>query len=255
MFDTHLHTEYSTDSKMKINEVLDKINEYGIGAIITEHIDLNYRDKSMFNFNIKDYFENYSKYRGEKLLLGVEMGMCNKYSKDYAAISKEYPFDYIIGSLHEMYDTDLYEARELYKSKNKKQLFEEYLEQILSCIETHPFINSLGHIDYIARCADYEDKEIYYEEFADYIDEVLKKLISKGISLELNTRRLGDKKALENLMKIYKRYFQLGGKYVTIGSDAHRPEDIGNNFILGKEFISYCDLKAVYYKKRNMEWV
>ncbi|MGY0375057.1 histidinol phosphate phosphatase [Clostridium sp. JNZ J1-5] len=255
MFDTHMHTEYSSDSKMKINKVIDKSIKYNMGVIITEHMDLNYRDKSKFRFDINDYFDSYNKYRNNKLLLGIEIGMCNKYLEENKSICIENPFDYVLGSLHEMYDIDLYEAEELYKNKNQTDFYQEYFQQMVSCVDTHDFINSLGHIDYIARCAQYEDGEIYYEEYGEYIDEVLKKIIDKGITIELNTRRLSDKKAVENLIKIYKRFYDLGGRYVTIGSDAHKDEDIGKNFNIAENIINDCNLKAVYFKNKKMEFI
>ena len=253
MFDTHMHTNYSTDSKMTIEQVIDKSSKYNLGIIITEHMDLNYRDENQFRFNVKDYFNNYEKYRGAKLLLGIEVGMTNKYCNEYERICKEYPFDYIIGSLHEMYDVDLYEADSIYKNINKEELFRKYFSEIVSRLNKHNFINSLGHIDYLSRCAQYEDKEMHYEQFSEGIDQVLKTLVDKDISIELNTRRLGEKAAIENLIKIYKRYNELGGKYVTIGSDAHTPEAIGNHFKVAEEMVEFCGLRMVYYKNRKRE--
>ncbi len=253
MFDTHIHTTYSTDSKMTIEEVVDRSTKYNLGAIITEHMDLNYKDDKQFRFNPKDYFNNYEKYRSNKLLLGIEVGMCNEYSKEYESICKEFPFDYVIGSLHEMYDFDLYEADELYKSKSKSELYEEYFIQIVERLNEHKFIDSLGHIDYLSRCAQYEDREMYYDEFKEYIDEVLKTLVDKDISLEINARRLGDNSAVENLIKIYRRYNELGGRYITIGSDAHTTDSIGNHFHVASEIAAFCNLKTTYYKNRKRE--
>nr|WP_242846424.1 PHP domain-containing protein [Clostridium botulinum] len=96
MFDTHMHTKYSTDSHMTIDEVINKISEYNIGAIITEHMDLNYHNKEEFRLDSDKYFDDYYKYRNNKLLLGIEIGMCNEYCSNYENIVNEYPFDYII---------------------------------------------------------------------------------------------------------------------------------------------------------------
>lgn len=253
MFDTHMHTKFSTDSKMKIEEVIYKIKKCNLGGIITEHVDLNYKDSSLFKIDPDDYFKSYSPYRTDSLLLGVEVGMSNKFSHEYENLITNYPFDYVLGSLHEMYDTDLFEAEELYKSKSKKELYEEYLAQMVSCINEHPFIDSLGHIDYICRYAKYEDTEIYYEDYKESIEEVLKTIIDKGVAMELNTRRLVDKKKVNNLLKIYKRFYELGGRFITIGSDAHTAEAIGSHFNIAKEMAESCNLRISYFKNRKME--
>lgn len=255
MFDTHLHTKFSTDSNMTIDEVLQSIKKNNLKVIITEHMDLNYKDKNQFRFDIDEYFKRYSHFSNNDLLLGMEIGMSNKYSGEYKDMVTKYSFDYIIGSLHEMYDTDLYEADQLYESMSKKNLYEKYLLQMVSCINEHPFIDSLGHIDYICRYAKYEDKEIYYEDYSDAIEELLNTLINKGIVIELNTRRLDSEEAVDNLIKIYNRYYELGGKYITIGSDAHNIRAIGCNFKVAKEIAEFCHLRMVYFKNRKMELV
>lgn len=253
MFDTHMHTEYSTDSNMKIHEVIDKSKEYNIGAIITEHMDLNYKDKDKFRLDCDKYFNDYIRYRNDRLLLGIEIGMSNEYSDQYRQIINNYPFDYVIGSLHEMNNEDLYMADTLYKDYSKDELYIKYFKEIISRVDKHEFIDSLGHIDYLSRCAKYDDREMYYDVYKEYIDEVLKKLIDKGICLELNTRRLCDKSAIDNLLKIYSRFYELGGKYITIGSDAHIKDNIGKYFKTAIDMVEYCNLRPVYFKNRKLE--
>ena len=122
-------------------------------------------------------------------------------------------------------------------------------------IRQYDFIDSLGHIDYISRYANYDDNEIHYHEFNEYINEVLKTIIQNEKVMEINTRRLGSKKAYDNLTEIYKAYSQMGGKYVTIGSDAHRAEDIAKNYMEAIKICEICNLKPVYFKKRKMEYM
>ncbi|KEI00242.1 histidinol phosphatase [Clostridium botulinum] len=253
MFDTHMHTKYSTDSHMTIDEVINKISEYNIGAIITEHMDLNYHNKEEFRLDSDKYFDDYYKYRNDKLLLGIEIGMCNEYCSNYENIVNEYPFDYIIGSVHEIEDEDLYVSEKIYKNNSKDELYIKYFEEIIKRINKHRFINSLGHIDYIARCAKYDDREIYYNNYREHIDDVLLNLIDKDICLELNTRRLEDKKAINNIIKIYNRFSQLGGKFITIGSDAHNKNSIASYFKEATELAEFCGLRPVYFKNRKIK--
>ena len=115
----------------------------------------------------------------------------------------------------------------------------------------HPFIDTLAHIDFIARYAPVNDSEIYYYQNSDHIDAVLKACISTNTALEINTRRLNEKTAFENLLTIYKRYKDLGGQYVTIGSDAHNSKGIYNNFSLALNIAEQCNLTPVYFKSRQ----
>jgi len=80
-------------------------------------------------------------------------------------------------------------------------------------------------------------------------------LIAHDTVIELNTRRLGDRSVIKSLAPIYKRYYDLGGRYVTFGSDAHKMLDIGSNFMAAKELSEWCNLKMVYFKNRRMQYV
>jgi histidinol-phosphatase (PHP family) len=254
MFDSHIHTRFSTDSNMNIEEAIKRSNELNLGLVITEHMDINFPRKGKFIFNPDEYFKEYSKYRSDKLLLGIEMGMGPECLDDNRELARNYPFDYIIGSTHIVNNIDVYDES-YYHKKEKKQAYEEYLNYMAECVKNHDFIDSLGHIDYIARYARFDDKELYYNDFKDLIDEVLKAVVEKEKSIELNTRRLRDKSAVKNLIDIYKRYYELGGRTITIGSDSHTPDTIGYSFGIAREIADMCNLKIVYYKERKIYYV
>jgi hypothetical protein len=65
---------------------------------------------------------------------------------------------------------------------------------------------------------------------------------------------LNSKPAVSNLFSIYKRYSELGGKYITLGSDAHDPDSIGNNFDTALNIAEKCNLKIVHFLDRKMEY-
>ncbi|AAK80673.1 histidinol-phosphatase (PHP family) [Clostridium acetobutylicum] len=253
VFDTHLHTLFSTDSKMNIEEAIDAGEKKNLGIIITEHIDLNYPVKGEFVFDIDKYFKEYNKYRSNKVLLGVEIGMGEEIKEQNKSINDKYEFDYVLGSIHLLNGLDLYE-KTIYKSSPKKEVFEMYFKTMLACLRCHEYIDSLAHIDYISRYAAYHDGEIYYNEYSDYIDEVLKFIVDREIVIEINTRRLNKKEVCENLMPIYKRYSELGGRFVTIGSDSHYKDSIGLNFKNALKMAENCNLKPVFFEKRLMKY-
>ncbi|AGK98797.1 histidinol phosphate phosphatase [Clostridium pasteurianum] len=254
MFDTHVHTTFSTDSKLTIDEVIKKSQDENLGIIITEHMDLNFPVAGEFVFDIDKYFEQYSKYRNDRLLLGVELGMRDDCIDENSKIEKSYPFDYVLGSIHFVNRIDIYE-KSFYEGKTKKDTYDEYFENMLNNIKTHNYIDSLGHIDYICRYAQYEDKEIYYREYSSIIDEIFNTLIDRNIAIEINTRRLSNKYTARSLIEIYKRFADLKGKYVTIGSDSHSEKSIGNNYKDALEIAELCGLKPVYFKDRKIEYI
>jgi histidinol phosphate phosphatase HisJ family len=253
MFDTHVHTKISTDSEMEIEEAIKSAQNKNISLIITEHMDLKFPEEGLFCFDVDDYFREYSKYRGDNLLLGIEIGIKDDCLEESREVIKKGPFDYVIGSVHLIDNLDLYYAK-YYEEKSKKEAYEKYLANMLTEIQKYDFIDSMGHIDYICRYAKYDDKEIYYRDFSDIIDEILKTLIDKDKCIELNTRRLNDENAVKNLINIYKRFRELGGKHITVGSDAHNTTAIGSDFHVAKEIVDLCDLKVVYFKDRKKEY-
>ena len=251
-FDSHVHTSFSTDSEMQAKDALAKAEELGIGLVFTEHLDIGFPGDVPYLFDPEEYWKEYSPLRGEHLLLGVEVGMRQETCEESLAFTDRAPFDVVVGSLHVLEDYDLYEP-EIYGTRDKKELYHDYLMAMARAIYHHGFIDVLAHIDYIARYAAYEDPSLNYDEFAQDIDEVLRALVVTDTVLELNTKRLTGWDAIKELMPIYCRYRELGGRYITIGSDAHTPDAIGRNFHLAEEFVEECSLHPVIFCERRMD--
>jgi len=254
MIDSHIHTEFSDDSEMKIEDAIRESRKSGIGMTLTEHLDLKFSKESDIIFDIDKYFNDYEKYRSENLMLGIEIGMQQICLDENRKIASRHPFDYVIGSIHVADGEDLYYPK-FYEGKTKKEAFEQYFKSMVDNVLQSDFIDSLGHIDYISRYATFDDNEIHYNEFSDYINQVLKAIVKNGKVMEINTRRLDGEQAYNNLTNIYKAYKQIGGKYVTIGSDAHHAKDIAKNYMEAIRICEICNLKPVYFRKRKMEYM
>lgn len=254
MFDTHIHTKYSADSEMELYQALSEAKNQNLGLIITEHIDVDCPKEEFCMIDLNSYFKEYEEYRKHNVLLGIEMGMRPDKLEEVNKIIMDNPFDYVIGSVHVVGHIDTFDGI-FYEGKSKDEAYQQYLDYMIHCVKTHDNIDSLGHIDFVSRYSPYKDKEIYYEDYADYIDEVLKILAYKEKAIEINSRRLEDASAIKNLMVIYKRFNELGGKFVTLGSDAHTLDKVGKNLYKAKEMAEECGLKPVYFKNRKMHYI
>lgn len=250
LFDTHLHTCFSTDSEMTIDELKKEMDQRIYGAIITEHMDLHYPVPGQFTFSVDDYFSFYGPYRNNALLLGIEIGLRQDSLTEYRKVVREGSFDFVLGSIHVVDQHDLFYPP-YYEGRSKKEAYERYFQTMIDCVRAYDFVDSLGHIDYIARYAPYADPEIYYHDFSDVIHELLTIVVQKNIALEINTRRFDDPHVVEHLLPIYQEFHDLGGKYVTLGSDAHRPSAIASHLQDAWQLAQRCGLQAVYYEKRQ----
>lgn len=254
LYDLHIHTRYSTDSRMGVEEVVARAEEQGIGVAITEHMDLDYPQPEEFVFDVAAYLEEYAPYRGVGFLQGVEVGMRVDLEKENRRLVGQHAFDFVIGSVHVIDRIDLY-CESFYRQRSKKEVYGIYFDAMLQTIRGYDFVDTLGHIDYICRYARYADPELYYGEFAEAIDPVLQVVAERGKAMEINTRRLGQDGVEPALLRIYQRFAELGGKYVTLGSDAHIARDVGKGIRYAAEMAAHCGLQPVLFRERNMEIV
>ena len=75
IFDSHSHTKFSADSKMNAADAIARAENLGFGIIFTEHYDFNFPENMDFTFDAAEYFNEYKKFRSEKVKLGVEIGL------------------------------------------------------------------------------------------------------------------------------------------------------------------------------------
>ena len=239
-FDSHIHTAFSADAEMTAAEALTAAEKQGLGLVFTEHLDYDYpaAGAEEFIFNPEEYWAAYEPLRAEgNLSLGVEMGMMASARAKNAAFLQRVPFDFVLGSIHFLDVKDLYFA-ETFEGRAKAEMYHEYFTVMRDEIYAHPFINVLAHIDYIARNAPFENPEISYGAFAEDVDAVL--------------RRLGAPRGIKELAPVYRRYRELGGRAVTIGSDAHVPNAVGNHYARAQELARAFDLQVVTFRERKM---
>ena len=254
-FDSHIHTEFSADSEMKAADALREAEKQGLGLVFTEHLDYDYpaAGEEEFIFDPAAYWAAYEPLRAQgRLSLGIEMGMMASAREKNAAFLRRAPFDFVLGSIHFLDVKDLY-FPETFAGHEKAEMYHEYFTVMRDEIYAHPFINALAHIDYIARNATFENPELSYGDFTDDIDAVLRALVETETVIEINTRRLAAPRGIKELAPVYRRYHELGGRYVTIGSDAHVPAGVGRHYDRARALACAFDLQIVTFRERKMQ--
>lgn len=237
LWDTHMHTHHSGDSQAAPEDMIAAAMANGLsGLCFTDHCDYDYReDPDLFLLNVSDYHTEIealqAKYAEQfPICWGIEIGLQPHIVETNNALISSHPFDFVIGSSHVVHGMDPYYAK-YYEGRSEDAAYLEYFESILENLHTDVDFDVYGHLDYVVRYGPNKNAFYSYEKYADIIDEILTTLIQRGKGIELNTAGfkygLGHPNPTEAILA---RYRELGGKIITIGSDAHAPEHVAYDF-------------------------
>ena len=236
MLDYHIHTNFSCDSNQLPEDVCEKAIALGFEEIaFTEHLDLDPQDEG---YGFYDYerisekiLELKEHYRGKLVIKkGIEITYQKKREQETIEFLQNKSYDFVVGSVHLLGDFDISQVQgieQCLQSMSREDLFLSYFETTSELVKSDIF-DVLGHFEMVRRYALKYTEDYTYEEFKEYIDRILKLMIKRGIALEVNTsgiRHLPGETYPR--FSVIKRFLELGGINVTIGSDAHMPEHIG----------------------------
>ncbi|WP_302626277.1 histidinol-phosphatase HisJ family protein [uncultured Eubacterium sp.] len=248
--DYHVHSLFSFDSEEKIKSILERAINLGMKQIaITDHQDFNWPVKGEFpNINIDEYSETINVYKEKyknriDVLKGIELGLMKGTSALCQNLIHTSMFDFVIGSCHIVDNMDPYYT-DFWNGRKDRTAFEQYFNTLFDGLNEFHEIDALGHMDYIVRYSPNRDSNYSVSDYTDIIDEILKFIIQRDIKLEINTSNLAKGFRVPNPhTDIIKRYKELGGMYVTVGSDAHKAEYIGYGFDNIRDIIDTYHLK------------
>lgn len=260
-FDCHTHTTNS-DGKATVDELCAAALTVGLsGVIITDHANMNYyNERSTYESmlqSIRDTEDAAKKYgKNLKVLRGMELGeytVAPKKAKEVLALNS---FDAILCAVHFVPQAGWsvpYNRIDFQNSMLKDEEINEYLEyyfDLLSeTVDAFDF-DILAHIHCPVRYISGKwGRKCNIMLFEDKISEILEKIVKRNIALELNTSRMinGDGSYNFSLDKILTMYKDLGGKMVTLGSDAHSATSVGKNFKEAVPLLKSCGFNSLYY--------
>lgn len=257
MKDCHVHTSISHDGKSSIIEYLNTAHLKNVDEItFTEHWD-DYEglETNLRTLDIEYYYQEYFKYKDSnnpRINFGIEIGLQPDIREKVQELVNKYVFDFIIGSSHITCKKDMSMDKSFFEGLTRTEAYLKYFKEVLENIRIFDEFDVYGHIDYVVRYGGFLSKKIEYDEFRDILDEILITLIRKEKGIEINTSgiRYGLNSPHPNI-DIIKRYKELGGKIITLGSDAHKTDDLAKDFDQALDILDTVGFKeiAVYHKR------
>lgn len=261
--DVHMHCNFSGDSEARPEDMAEAAIEKGLEVIcFTDHYD-----KDCFDWGPEDvldeerYFKEMpalrERYRDQiDIRIGIEIGLQPHLGDYYREFTERYPLDFVIGSSHSVQGHDT-ATRKIYSNHTDQEAYRIYFEEMLKNVQNIKAYDVLGHMDYMVRYSNQGVKSYSCDDYMDVIDEILKQIITDGKGIELNTSGLKYGIGFAHPHgKILKRYRELGGEIITVGSDGHVPEHIAYGFHLVDELLKESGFRYyTEFKKRKPEFV
>jgi histidinol-phosphatase (PHP family) len=256
--DYHVHSYYSNDSQCPMEAMLEQAIAIGLDELaFTDHVD--YGVKTIAECDYEAYFAELAglreKYEGKlNIRAGIEFGMQLQTMSRYHQDFNDYPFDFVLLSSHQIDGKEFWD-NEYQEGKTQAEFHNAYYEEIYKQVCQYKDYSVLGHLDVIKRY----DRQGNYPDalILPAVEKVLCQVIADGKGIELNTScfhyGLPDLTPSRAILELYHR---LGGKVITIGSDAHNTSRLGEKIGYAKQvladigfrqFCTFEKMKAIYW--------
>ena len=180
-------------------------------------------------FAEEDYSREYDGLTSQTLKIrrGMEYGLYPDNMEQMKRDCARRSYDFVLGSIHFVDDLDVYFG-EYWQGKTVFEAQRRYFEEMLACVQVHNDYDVLAHMTYLHKGRGSPVKTpLPYEDHRELIDEILRQLALKGKGLEVNTSGVDRCGGFLPTPDYVRRFRELGGEIVTIGSDAHNCQRVG----------------------------
>jgi histidinol-phosphatase (PHP family) len=229
--DAHLHTDLSPDSDVPIDAYAAQAAARGIAELaVTDHVDFepgapayDYTTFDQRERTVREAAERWAEH-GVTIRFGVELTYDRVWEGDVRAHLARHRYDFTIGSVHDRVDSP-YSSRRVAAWVGGRSLAEivaPSFDEVVAAARSGLF-DAIGHIDVVKR---YLWPHVTPDQLAgapELYEPILEALVDSGTALEINTSGLRHPVAeTYPSAAIVARFKAMGGRRVTVGSDAHR---------------------------------
>ena len=233
--DYHMHTPLCGHATGEPREYAQGALDAGLEEIgFSDHAPFVHTEDPNVTMNIKqlsEYYRMIEDVRKEysnnlRIKIAIEADYIPGYEDKTKALLDDYPYDYVIGSVHFIKDWgfDDPSQREQWNQKDINQVYRDYYQLLRQCAQTGMY-DIMGHVDLVKKFGHRAT-----EDFSKEVQKTAEVFKECGVAVEINTAGLR-KPAKEmypslDCLKIYGD----AGVLLTFGSDAHDPKDVGKDF-------------------------
>lgn len=272
--DYHLHSEFSDDSHATMESQIERGIELGLQEMcFTDHVDYGIKKdwadgeiewrggdgvgtsvdslEPMENVHYPEYFAKLYRMRktyGKRITIrnGLEFGMQMHTIPQYEKLLETYgdELDFVLMSIHQIEDKEFWTG-DFMKGRTQEEYNLRYYEEMLHLVESFHGYDVLAHVDLIRR---YDPAgPIGFGQICPILTEIFHKVIADGKGIELNTSSwhygLDDTMPSRDVLSLY---HSLGGRILTIGSDAHKPEYLADHMEKAREILRGIGFTEIY---------
>lgn len=258
--DMHTHSEHSHDSACSIEDMCLSEMQKGTRIFaVTDHFDTFAFDDCDIFTPIKESYDQVKVLREQYkdtclLLAGVEIGEGFWFLEQYKKILHMVPFDVIIGSVHCVRCKNLeipYSKIDFSKLGIEKvyEYLDCYFRDIITMTEEMDF-DILAHLTCPLRYIKGKfGISVDLKRYDTKITQILRKIIDRNIALEVNTSAFDMINDFMPGAAIIRQYYSMGGRLITLGSDAHTSEHASQNFDKAIKTLQEIGFKNICYFK------
>lgn len=230
--DSHLHTTLSPDSDVPVDAYCAEALRRGIPEIaITDHLDFDprdpacgYRDFEIRERTVRQAAERWAKH-GLRVVFGVEITYGRRWEETIREYLAGHHYDYVIGSVHDWPESPYRDPSSLagwMAGRSLGEIVGPYFDEVTAAARSGLF-DTIGHLDVVKR---YIHPWVTAADLAgapELYEPLLRAVVNSGAGLEINTSGLRQApRETYPSAAIVARFRELGGRAVTVGSDAHR---------------------------------
>jgi histidinol-phosphatase (PHP family) len=186
--------------------------------------------------------------------MGVEVDYQARFEPEIRAFLDATEYDFVIGSVH--YVGGRFALCDAYFDGPERERYRAHLEETLHAVRTGLF-DVLGHLDIVKRYGVRHYGPFDPERYAEPIEAVLRACVETGTGIEINTSGLrGPPGETLPTLPVLRRYHELGGEVLTIGSDAHRADDLAQGIPYALSLAEAAGFQAItLFVDRRPTWL
>lgn len=262
--DYHSHTRCSPDSSAPLEAMAQAALDVGLQSLcVTDHCDLlDGEGKRTFSFDWAPLLEQFNaaapKFAGKlDLRLGLEFGSAQVDADAAHAILDRPELDFVIGSLHNRSEAE--GGEDFYYGRYTTSAFchatlDDYFSSMAALVSMEERYDVLGHIIYPLRYMARDGQtDITLKPYLDRLRGILRTAVERGRGIEINT---WCGRTVEGWREVLAVYRDCGGEILTIGSDAHAPENVGKGLREAQALLRDMGFRYfTAYRRRRPEFI